>query len=165
MFDGKDLFFGALQARLNRFQLSGLGGKLTLLFFQGGCGRLKLRLQLSQTRIQFAQLALERQRTGARLLAAADRVAVIAGAVGPQEEQIRVLHAETFGDLVVLDQVARAQVRQQRRRRSGKAIRQADVVRKATDHAGLGTERRGLRLHRRIRVYEERGVAVQVGPQ
>ena len=96
MLHGKHFLLGALQPGLDGFQLRGLGGKLTLLFFQRGGGRFELLLEFAKPRRQLAQFPLQRQRTGARLLAATHRVAVIAGTVRQQEEQIRVLHTETL---------------------------------------------------------------------
>ena len=51
LFDGEDFSLGALQSGLDRFQLRALRGKLALLSFQGGRGRLELLLPLGEARV------------------------------------------------------------------------------------------------------------------
>ena len=57
-------------------------------------------------RAELAKLALQRQRTAARLAAAADRVAVIADAIRKQEIVIGMRGSQTLGCGVILDQEA-----------------------------------------------------------
>ena len=67
----------------------------------------------------FAKLALQSQRTAAGFLAAADRMAVIADAVGQQEVRVRILQRKSLRGRTILGDVAARQTRQQIRRRGG----------------------------------------------
>ena len=84
---------------------------------------------------QFAQLALQRQRTAAGLAAAADRVAVIADAVLQQEIAIRIRGGQRLRRAAVGDQEAARQPRQQALRSLREPVGQPQRVAQPADDA------------------------------
>jgi hypothetical protein len=72
----------------------------------------------------FAEFALEGERTAAGLLAAADGVSVVADAVRQQEVQVGMLRREALGCCAVFGDVAARQTRKKVRRSEAEPVRQ-----------------------------------------
>ena len=114
---------------------------------------------------QLAQFALEGQRAGAALAAAADGVPAVADSRGQQEVQLGIAHSQALGVVLALDQIAAAQLGQQERRRGREAVGKPDVVGQAASNAGLRTQHGIFARDRLIGVNQERRVALQIGQQ
>lgn len=92
---------------------------------QEGGRLLDLGLLLVMGGGQFAELALEGERAGAGLLAAADGVPVVGDAFGQQEVEVRVLQGEALGRFAILDQEAAGETGNELGRGLGEAVRRA----------------------------------------
>ena len=106
-------FLLALLQRPQAFQILAEPGDLALQLIQrrrGAFHRALLHLHFAG---QLAQFALQRQRTAARFLAAADGVAVIADAIRQQEEKFRMLHGQPLRRRAILRQETMRQARKQ----------------------------------------------------
>ena len=100
------------------------------------------------------------------LLAAAQRVAVIADAIGQQEIQMRILPGQALRRGAILGDEAAGQARQQILRAIAQTVGQAQTIAEPRDDAGLRADGARVRRCRRgsaVRMHQERRAPVDIG--
>ena len=121
MAQSQRLFFFLLLGDADMFQLFGKRVNLGFQALHAHHGLHQSPLAVLALHGDFAQLALQSQRTTRSLLAAADRIAVVANAIRQQEVDVGILQSQPLGGLAILGEKAARQTRQQ----IGRGMREA----------------------------------------
>ena len=167
MVDGECVLLLRLLCSPEAFEFFGEQGDIVFKIPEEPLRPIQFVLTGLKLRRDFAQFALESKRAAARLLAAADGMAVIADAIRQEKVDVRVLQGETLRRGAILGQEAPRQARDQLSRSLGEAVGHAENGTEAADDSGFRTDGRfGNDATPDVLVFfrmdEERGAAVHV---